>query len=98
MVRQKRGHSARFEVHHRNGKDQAERSEDISKSENQLLQEAVNYDPELQAPHKRLRYQLLDNGLLLISFSAVSDRRQFRTNQLRRGPPFPPDLPPARVA
>jgi len=53
------------EVHHRNGKDQAEGSEDIPKSRkqlNQLLQEAVNYDAELKAPYKRLRYQLLDNG------------------------------------
>jgi len=32
MVRQKRGHSARFDVHHSNGKDQAERSEYIPKS------------------------------------------------------------------
>jgi len=31
-------------------------------SENQLLREAVNYDPELEAPHKRPRYHLLDNG------------------------------------
>jgi len=31
-------------------------------SENQLLREAMNYDPELEAPHKRPRYQLLDNG------------------------------------
>jgi len=31
-------------------------------SENQLLREAVNYDPELEAPHKRPRYQLLHNG------------------------------------
>jgi len=27
-----RGHPARFEIHHRNGKDQAERSENIPKS------------------------------------------------------------------
>jgi len=32
MVRQKRGHPARFEVYHRKGKDQAKRSEDIPKS------------------------------------------------------------------
>jgi len=32
MVRQKRGHLARLEVHHCNGKDQAERIEDIPKS------------------------------------------------------------------
>jgi len=32
MVRQKRGYPARFEVHHRNGKDQAEHNEYIPKS------------------------------------------------------------------
>jgi len=32
MVRQKRGHLARLEVYHRNGNDQAERSEDIPKT------------------------------------------------------------------
>jgi len=37
-------------------------SQKAESSENQLLRESVNYDPELEAPHKRLRYQLLDNG------------------------------------
>jgi len=46
-------HLKKLQAHHRNGKDQAERSED---------EEAVNYDPELEAPHKRPPYQLLDNG------------------------------------
>jgi len=36
MVRQKPGHPARFEVYHRNGKDQAERSEDFPKGAKQL--------------------------------------------------------------
>jgi len=76
------------EVHHRNRKDQAGRSSKFQKAEsskNQLLREAVNYKPEIEAPHKRHRYQLLDNGWLLISFSSVSDKRQFRTNQPKKG-------------
>jgi len=65
MVRQKRGHPARFKVYHRNGKIKQSAVKIFQKaesSENQLLREAVNYNPELEAPHKRPRYQLLDNG------------------------------------
>jgi len=64
MVRQKRGHPARFEVRHRNGIKQSAVKifQKVKSSENQLLREAVNYDPELETPHKRPRYQLLDNG------------------------------------
>jgi len=54
MVRQKRGHPVRLEVHHRNH------------SENQLLREAVNYDLELEAPHKGLRYRVIINKFFFL--------------------------------
>jgi len=45
----------KLKVHHRNRKDQAERSEDISEDsyqQNPLLRKAVNYDPELKTSYK----------------------------------------------